>query len=875
MDVLEYIKKMQEMYGDDVITTADKLEKPPKTVVREIFEDFNARNPKADGGQLVAPSVDGSRPGYSGKERKKFTGTKMDPDQLKELDKYAKYLKKQGVEGMGDTYVTSTKKAQQSIYNRAANRDFKFTLDKEKPITDTYTKPQKDKIKKAFNISDEDFVKSNTRYGVPSGSGVKGEVGKEQRRIYALAKDFVKRGFKSGSQTLPSGELPESKQMPLDKQTEIKTKYELPENYVDKKSGRREWNFKKYPYGVPIKGDTETMAKKILYEFVRNPSTKKFNFVGDFKTPQGWIMAQMYRSGVEQGSPNYRAIYGQVGNTIKIVGFTDNTVGGEDFYVRDEFVQPGGKPMRLHPDFNNVKKFISVANKSNAPLEGTLKGMLKQIGVVDNRLTMTTLLNYIAKTEGYNAAQRGLVIHHKGGVFENATKDLQLLRNINNRAIQGAENRIRSVVKLGQTPDKADIKILKDNRASVTVGGKTFGGGPQTPGGAFRSYEKFIGEKIKQGKVKKESLLKFIDTEFGKLAAEIDPDGCGRKTGATGGRIGFKFGSTVCATKAKNYLNQVVDRGIQNEPTARVNLIKKILSGVGNFVKQSLNPKELFKLENLVGKPALYATAAIESGLLVDDVLRKKEPINVAAAENFLFGNLLNLDADAARAKNIINDPNLSPAGKKYAQSIIDQDNFRKNQLNFPSSLIASKMPGSSKYFKMQENLKNKIINTSETGRMDYESLLADKQDAFTAKEKRFAGKVIDAPDKPGLPSFTSGQLEKRNVPGEFIIDPSFPLPLQKETLVPSYVSPSYSPKRSEYETDEFINEYLKSIGQEPLRPGEGTLIRMNMPNQSGLFGANQKFAGGGLANLTNTIPPKSGPMSQGLRSLYNNGRKL
>ena len=34
-------------------------------------------------------------------------------------------------------------------------------------------------------------------------------------------------------------------------------------------------------------------------------------------------------------------------------------------------------------------------------------------------------------------------------------------------------------------------------------------------------------------------------------------------------------------------------------------------------------------------------------------------------------------------------------------------------------------------------------------------------------------------------------------------------------------------------------------------------------------------MASGGIANLTNTIPPKSGPMSQGLRSLYNNGRKL
>ena len=36
-----------------------------------------------------------------------------------------------------------------------------------------------------------------------------------------------------------------------------------------------------------------------------------------------------------------------------------------------------------------------------------------------------------------------------------------------------------------------------------------------------------------------------------------------------------------------------------------------------------------------------------------------------------------------------------------------------------------------------------------------------------------------------------------------------------------------------------------------------------------------EPFASGGIANLTNTIPPKSGPMSQGLRSLYNNGRKL
>tara|TARA_R100000697_G_scaffold35774_1_gene47546 strand:- start:37 stop:3009 length:2973 start_codon:yes stop_codon:yes gene_type:complete len=367
-----------------------------------------------------------------------------------------------------------------------------------------------------------------------------------------------------------------------------------------------------------------------------------------------------------------------------------------------------------------------------------------------------------------------------------------------------------------------------------------------------------------------------LQKQIAELASEIDPDGCGRKTGATGGRIGLRFGSTECAIKAKNYLNQAVGRGVSNEPPARVSLIKRIISGAGNFIKQGLSPSELFKLENLVGKPALYATAAIEGGLLADDVLRKKEPINVAAAENFLVGNLLNLDADAEKAKNIINDPDLSPAAKTYAQGIIDQDNFRKLSQTYATNLIKNPLfiPSGAKAKAdiALENLKNKITNTPETGRMDYESLLADKQDAFTAKEKPF-----DAPDKPELPSFTSGQLEKRNVPGEFVIDPSFPLPLQKEILVPSYVSPSYSPERPEYETNEFLNQYLKSIGQEPLRPGEGTLFRMNTP-QLGLFGTQERFAGGGIAKLAGVPsgpPPSSGPNSQGLPGLLKRGRRI
>ena len=86
MDILEYIKQMQEIYGDKVITTADKLEKPPKTVVREMFQNAFTDNKAYGGragyndGQLVTPLVDGSRPGYSGRKK---TAVKFDKFRVK------------------------------------------------------------------------------------------------------------------------------------------------------------------------------------------------------------------------------------------------------------------------------------------------------------------------------------------------------------------------------------------------------------------------------------------------------------------------------------------------------------------------------------------------------------------------------------------------------------------------------------------------------------------------------------------------------------------------------------------------------------------------------------------------------------------------
>ena len=68
MDILKRVEELQDLFDEDEVTTADKINRPePKQSVKEIdlFNEFNIRNPKAGGGMLVQPSADGSRPGYA------------------------------------------------------------------------------------------------------------------------------------------------------------------------------------------------------------------------------------------------------------------------------------------------------------------------------------------------------------------------------------------------------------------------------------------------------------------------------------------------------------------------------------------------------------------------------------------------------------------------------------------------------------------------------------------------------------------------------------------------------------------------------------------------------------------------------------------
>ena len=60
------IIELMELFDDEEVTTADKIDRPEKAIERQAIDDFMERNPRAGGGMLVEPGFGGTRQGYKG-----------------------------------------------------------------------------------------------------------------------------------------------------------------------------------------------------------------------------------------------------------------------------------------------------------------------------------------------------------------------------------------------------------------------------------------------------------------------------------------------------------------------------------------------------------------------------------------------------------------------------------------------------------------------------------------------------------------------------------------------------------------------------------------------------------------------------------------
>jgi len=895
MDILEYIKQMQEMYGEDVITTADKINRPePKREVQEIelFNEFNRRNPKADGGQLVAPSVDGSRPGYGGERKEKLKNflknkktikasvlrdfilnevgyeryqpynqvktlfpnlkiekdiqmgfkrgekIKMDKKTLKVADQYAALLNKnnpkspQYVSSKNYADLPSTEKSK-ILYILKAN-DNKFTKNYSEQLR--FNPKKEKKIIEAFNLKKDAFDKHG-KYGVPI------RIGNKENPKYIQIKKFIKGGFKFKK-------ILKSEMITPDQQEFVKNNFELPEG--------KKWNFKSqdnpkgYKYGVTgQKGSgTVNLARRIESKLTDKNLSKLSYIAADTATTEGWMMNAMNRlyeneikARVKFKDLTYQPKFKKGTNII--IGFIDNTAAGDGgtYYGLKRNTPEDATLWTAHGDHEKINKFLKIAKGAQVDEPGKLlqkilddKGITKLMGD-KNVLTLNDILSHeryyknLSDIAPKTLIERQIVLHHTkrvGGDLAQAaaTKDLQLLTGTVNNEVRKLET-IASNRKLS-TDEK--LKLKKYGAKIVDFDGKVVGGGYLDPERQFASIEK---KALQYAKGK--------DFNVKTVASYLERLGCDK---AAGGRILMSNGGatlTKCANKGTKRLEQIILRGGAKE--GEQELAKKILQA-GRGLKGAV------ALRGLFGPAALAFTAATEAGFVGYDMLSKGKTFKEAVGDsvfNYMLGDKTKIDTRKERDKRLRDIGGGPPSqaframsekemGKiaAYESALSDIDEL-ENIFN-KDAIAKQKLQQAKKFYPAVVDKRQK----------EADAVRADIRDLTkTGTEQRLMNVDYEAGAKALKKAQDLITIDQLTSSGPKIVGKA--LPMTEESR------------------------------QDAIAKARGMDLALKNANPGVLFARENRymypfgFASGGLANLTDTIPPESGPMSQGLRSLYNN----
>jgi len=837
-DILNYIDKMQEMYGDK-----------PSSMVQE------PRNMYA-GGQLVQPSNDGSRPGYAGTSVEK--NIRLSPS--------------------GNSYEVNIQRGPQ-VFNKSFNKDnYKNAteaLNAAKKFRDQKLKIQfktgiqepkygsglsQKEYMKIYNEVNRDLTESG-KLAQKRNLKLKNFIGKKKKIKASVLRDFILNdiGYENYDATKIKKKFPNlviekdiktgSEYKPLTKEEIIKVKdnFDLPEG--------EKWDFKKYKNG--LNGEKYPNLVNQIRSRVADP--KKYKIAANFSVPKGWMMSSMNRvyeneikNKVKFKDLTYQPKFNNRG---MIVGFTDNTATGKGrtFYGLKKNMRKDGTEWRAHGDFSKIDKFLNIANGAKEEPSKLLTKILNDKGITKlmgetSTLTLNDILsherfyNKLSETKPSELIKRQIVLHHEGGVGAGtdvaraaATKDIQLLTAANNSRVNALEQIVRGTKKNPARKLNADeILELKNMGARITdFDGKVVGGGYMDPTKQFAAIEKKALDYAKGDQFNVKTVTSYLERL-----------GCGK---AAGGRILMSNGGatlTKCAIKGQQKLNLGLTNGFDK---TEGELAKKILQagrGLGS----------MFALRNILGPAAVGFTVAAEAGLVGYDMLATgksfKEAVG-ASLFNYALGDKFKIDNKKLRYQGY-KDAGVSEnqIGKISAyENAIDEMNNTFAEFDEENRLynIAANQKGgaridSRRYEKMKQQQAENYYNQADKNK----ALIQDL--ARTQTESRL-DKALD-PMVPALMSDADAKRKAMQMTKPYavkfgnVMDKIFPSGFFSSTL--------YGEDR-----DRAVN-YMPAV-QEYYR--------------------GNYFAGGGIAGLSggdkSGPPPESGPASQGLRSLYKNGRKL
>ena len=859
------------------------------------------------GGQLVRNTVDGSRPGYNGKPHGKLI-------QKSELNKAAKYFFEKGeisspiFDELNVGPYKNTKNEWRKVYDKVRSAGGKFKI---KTQSSEFSATDQAKIKKVY--PEAKFTTKHT-YGFSP-----------DHPKYQDVWEFVnKRNFKAPYEGGMFKSLPKYAQQEL-----IEAFPEVDFNF-DRSVTRKT--------AVDITGAKPVISTKgSLYSkygvLVSHPKydkiakyfakTKPWKYKFDLRSSSGWMLQQIERA-VAQGNTQYE-ILTEKGGPIKkgnaMTGFKD--LKTEKSYNMKTIVN--------HPDFDNTRKYWNIADKTSKKYLNQFDNLATLLpeGFDPKRIQVNDLLQFISDKDGIkglNRAKRAIQLHHERGVKFGTTKNYQLLRQDLNMLANTANN----LIKKGglSNIEKGSAEALAKG-VRLNVEGVQYGPEKVSARGDIKSI-------ISQAETE---MQKFTKKDWNKFSSLLENLGCPGK--ASGGRVGFQ-GGTNCAVKGRYLATKLLGSGTAN--TEQKQILKEILrmgSGLMRGAGQMLNPKEFFRLRNLVGPGAWAAMGAFEAGAIGYDTINRNTPLNEALSDNWVTGWAMPWTKKEAQIKNL-EKANISgsPAMKNYMERVkvmAEYERGHKNlntmkTMNVPEEHITNqqtkldKLLGDwtvlTKLSTVKRDGKNYPI---EGGEIEFQKAVSDMagerkaghydpSDLRNINEYGYAD-VGESAFK-GLPLigdwFKQGTPLKAKETKRPIYDlpPSITgkkdfednvayyqgkTPFKGDTLTLAKPKRTYTLKdftQSDYRTAtttpldaDTLQTYAENLRNIGLLEPRGELpqwyIDMVQKNEkwrqlfeqspTGLHGA--RFATGGLANLTRTVAPDSGPMSQGLRSLYINDR--
>ena len=890
IDVLRYIEKMKEMYEGERITA------------------HGPRNMYA-GGQLVRNTVDGSRPGYRGP----LPTSKAFVEYVRGLDKKKtaklnidELIKMSGIDIKRDTALTQLR------YN---NPDIKFSFTKQgtdDPRTQAKIKKiQLEKVKvrtntiKKVNNWTNNWFKNNA-------SGFKDYDSAKKQLIKDFAEESKKKIYKGYNLTTVDG-LPNIAAGSHEGTGAIKVSdtifdlnfptqrpnkelifqkgyanYRLQNPKFAKKLNnyfdlvimdKRGFNVQqmliqegklKEGYGLIRsetgdffgKGSKSMKGKKVLEAL--NIDREVLDFVTTY-------MAKDSPYFTKTGGENIYDILGKHIDPEKIATYKNKINVGTDQWRKnlEDVVKLANKdlppPKHLSVDAirsqmkKESKKMAKLFNLKDLPAElkyfgysqDHLLGIREALESGDSRIARQTLKTIAAATRAQNTFL---------GFNEFGNQRRQLIKDFNAAPKNARGPIIEKLNTLSEefVPGKLKYNVRKDGSLKINV---------LQPEKTFKARATAYGEITK-------TLPKNVQKILGNFW-------CGKKQSAAGGgRIGFS-GSCPVEVKQKNFLrmtNDVANGKITGEAA------EQIAKNAGKVVAKVGSKSAL---ASIFGPAGIGLDIAYEVGSIGVDVAGGKS-WNRALQDNWLTGAFISGTGQEEFHKELYAKDSKA---KPYGQALDLVDAYNKAQKNIERiKQTVYRGPGQKEQalavaerdlrgIEAQYNALTKQGKIMEEGSPEYENYMAAKTEfEDTAKAKSYAAETslkyqLDAPESS---RFTPREISPVK------IDFNIPKGHTMDMAAPG--APMTTSFKPDLPTKENLNRLFQLHGVVHPRFGQAPeevldyminqeRIRQEM-EQPGIRGSQDwKGADGGLANLTRTVAPDSGPMDQGLRSLYINDK--